>query len=187
MLPIRETFWLQKSISEAFSWPGVTYILLFSHKNMTMEVCCLLGRHFDYRRVFPKHFLAWCDLYLAVFPQEHGNGGMLPIRETFWLQKSISEAFSWPCMTFLLLFSHKNMTMEICCLLGRHFDYIRASPWLFPGLVSMKWYKVLPSDPSRNISATRSELRLNKAWWRHQMETFSALLAFYAENSPVAA
>ena len=23
------------------------------------------------------------------------------------------------------------------------------------------------------------------AWWRHQMETFSALLALYAENSPV--
>ena len=23
------------------------------------------------------------------------------------------------------------------------------------------------------------------AWWRHQMETFSALLAFYAGNSPV--
>ena len=135
MLPIRETFWLQKGISEAFSWPGVTYILLFSHKNMTMEICCVLGKHFDYRRVFPKHFLAWCDLYLAVFPQEHDNGGMLPIRETFWLQKSISEAFSWTGVTYILLFSHKNMTMEVCCLLGRHFDYRRVFPKHFPGLV----------------------------------------------------
>ena len=27
-------------------------------------------------------------------------------------------------------------------------------------------------------------MRLGASWWRHQMETFSALLAIYAENSP---
>ena len=27
--------------------------------------------------------------------------------------------------------------------------------------------------------------KIDVAWWRHQMETFSALLALCAENSPV--
>ena len=35
-----------------------------------------------------------------------------------------------------------------------------------------------------SISATWSWRRHENAWWRHQMETFNALLAFCAENSP---
>ena len=41
--------------------------------------------------------------------------------------------------------------------------------WL-PGLMSFKWQKGSP---------------LMMTWWRHQMETFSALLAHCAGNSPV--
>ena len=33
--------------------------------------------------------------------------------------------------------------------------------------------------------ATRDVAGLNSSWWRHQMETFSALLAICAGNSPV--
>ena len=33
--------------------------------------------------------------------------------------------------------------------------------------------------------ASQSEVTLENSWWRHQMETFSALLAICAGNSPV--
>ena len=36
-----------------------------------------------------------------------------------------------------------------------------------------------------NIWIHTNEMNTEKTWWRHQMETFSALLAFCAENSPV--
>ena len=38
------------------------------------------------------------------------------------------------------------------------------------------WYRVMRTTCHRNASLT---------WWRHQMETFSALLAFSVGNSPV--
>ena len=44
------------------------------------------------------------------------------------------------------------------------------------GYVTVQWNK--------NVSLTLSEI-LRYSWWRHQMETFSALLAFRAGNSPV--
>ena len=48
--------------------------------------------------------------------------------------------------------------------------------------------KPLPFDP--NLNEIRShglaiKQKLSRLWWRHQMETFSALLAIYAGNSQV--
>ena len=36
-----------------------------------------------------------------------------------------------------------------------------------------------------NMKYINKKTEYNKTWWRHQMETFSALLAIYAGNSPV--
>ena len=41
------------------------------------------------------------------------------------------------------------------------------------------------SKPSRYPFATHHDLRSVHSWWRHQMETFSALLTLRAANSPV--
>ena len=38
---------------------------------------------------------------------------------------------------------------------------------------------------NRAVWSIKGELTLLKPWWRHQMETFSALLALCAGNSPV--
>ena len=41
------------------------------------------------------------------------------------------------------------------------------------------------NDGWRLLIKRRKPKHLSGSWWRHQMETFSALLAFCAENSPV--
>ena len=38
---------------------------------------------------------------------------------------------------------------------------------------------------NRQLSCSRSNILVGQTWWRHQMETFSALLALCAGNSPV--
>ena len=48
---------------------------------------------------------------------------------------------------------------------------------------SMFWVKLIPSKPQQNT--TNWEPSSWFSWWRHQMETFSALLAICAGNSPV--
>ena len=48
----------------------------------------------------------------------------------------------------------------------------------------MTWYGSMSHEFLRHIFAFCLGLVSNK-WWRHQMETFSALLAIYAGNSPV--
>ena len=48
--------------------------------------------------------------------------------------------------------------------------------------------KVLPSSEDTSVSLIRDGNRRyyeGRPWWRHQMETFSALLALCAGNSPV--
>ena len=44
---------------------------------------------------------------------------------------------------------------------------------------------VMLSNTTRGIVPWRCESNYPMAWWRHQMETFSALLALCAGNSPV--
>ena len=44
----------------------------------------------------------------------------------------------------------------------------------------------LPGNTTNTQSGKFDHTALIILWWRHQMETFSALLAFYAGNSPVA-
>ena len=45
-----------------------------------------------------------------------------------------------------------------------------------------RWFNFLPLS---SHSDNGSNFRIYQPWWRHQMETFSALLAFCAGNSPV--
>ena len=54
--------------------------------------------------------------------------------------------------------------------------------------VSVKWTQLLPIRPTNEVDQTDYELSVTtKSWWRHQMETFSALPAIFAGNhrSPV--
>ena len=44
---------------------------------------------------------------------------------------------------------------------------------------------VISSEEKSCEQLSISEVVLNKTWWRHEMETFSALLAICAGNSPV--
>ena len=59
-------------------------------------------------------------------------------------------------------------------------------PWWVPGpryfLLVRIWYGQLTDDRSQLSNYTQLS---GDAWWRHQMETFSALLALCAGNSPV--
>ena len=50
---------------------------------------------------------------------------------------------------------------------------------------SLIYIFVAASDISRNPSSWHQPPETNYTWWRHQMETFSALLALCAGNSPV--
>ena len=74
--------------------------------------------------------------------------------------------------------------------------YLQFWQWLLP---SMDWHsyrkvvsKYLPMSRQKRHSVQKRRswnywmiAHINKTWWRHQMETFSALLAICAGNSPV--
>ena len=50
----------------------------------------------------------------------------------------------------------------------------------------LRWYHLEHfCDLTRNFLRKELPLKWQHPWWRHQMETFSALLAICAENSPV--
>ena len=51
-----------------------------------------------------------------------------------------------------------------------------------PIVCASAWYRSIP----RLSKCQWSNPEEYKSWWRHQMETFTALLALYAGNSPVA-
>ena len=70
--------------------------------------------------------------------------------------------------------------------------------WLFPIILSLKpVYFVVTDEKFWSVSimtwcqtgdrplSTPRTTQFSDAWWCHQMETFSALLALYAGNSPV--
>ena len=48
-----------------------------------------------------------------------------------------------------------------------------------------KWNVLNMSPERRMVLRDTSVINFSFAWWRHQMETFSALLALCAGNSPV--
>ena len=52
-------------------------------------------------------------------------------------------------------------------------------------LLVMKSSVLAPNGPARNPIPTKQNEAYFLTWWRHQMETFSALLALCAGNSPV--
>ena len=61
---------------------------------------------------------------------------------------------------------------------------------IFCSLYHLNWYIDLDAGSSRRrlcdpLLHQRLSTRWHLAWWRHQMETFSALLAICAGNSPV--
>ena len=56
-----------------------------------------------------------------------------------------------------------------CCLTRVHFS---------------KPFRVTPQTRGQSYDHTNSERQPLRTWWRHQMETFSALLAFCARNLP---
>ena len=58
-------------------------------------------------------------------------------------------------------------------------SFLSATEWAPCAMPPYKWTMLIRAD-SGNCPSTG-----NHAWWRHQMETFSALLAICAGNSPV--
>ena len=58
------------------------------------------------------------------------------------------------------------------------------APWEYEPDNDSELNSCLPSNSHSGISMVVAD-HLAPTWWRHQMETFSALLAFCAGNSPV--
>ena len=46
------------------------------------------------------------------------------------------------------------------------------------------WGSIYKSNTERNTYSPKTTMRIMFTWWRHQMETFSALLTICAGNSP---
>ena len=88
----------------------------------------------------------------------------------------------------LLQFSTKplvcpNQHYDSLCFKMYHVHYDVIMRYLKYPEVSCRWYRFKRSTANDNrlCKATKSVF----TWWRHQMETFSALLAICAGNSPV--
>ena len=60
-------------------------------------------------------------------------------------------------------------------------------PWHEIVVKALNWHESMWTRLHRHVLGLQSTRRpiLEKAWWRHQMETFSALLAICTGNSPV--
>ena len=63
--------------------------------------------------------------------------------------------------------------------------HLKGSPVMVHPLLYNVHYWINRTALERDNSVTARALWSNIAWWRHQMETFSALLAICAGNSPV--
>ena len=84
--------------------------------------------------------------------------------------------------------------IKICLVSNYKLMFIIALRWYMVSITSMNTAKyiqetisILQKTSCHMISQSVSTARLkgNMTWWRHQMETFSALLALCARNSPV--
>ena len=61
--------------------------------------------------------------------------------------------------------------------------------WIYMAELLARWTQQWMATPVRNWYPAHEAISINNnshdSWWRHQMETFSALLAICAGNSPV--
>ena len=121
-----------------------------------------------------------CDMVLHKFlphiwhPVYHSNPGLLNL--AWWMFsvrscESIKSKNQWSIWQhFLFMLQPKSITLTgYCSCWGQNLR-------IFHKINHLVEYLVRLSTPGR---------RLTPSWWRHQMETFSALLAICAGNSPV--
>ena len=88
----------------------------------------------------------------------------------FWCHRGQKSPQFWPRLSFYRL----RLQFQFICPISRSHgpkNWRFCSIWAFPG------------DNSNPIS--QMAIKWHISWWRHQMETFSALLALFAGNSPV--
>ena len=114
-------------------------------------------------------------------PEDHGVSGVFPL--------VVTTCRRGPCLVFDAPIFHQLSAIDDFQNLTRHSNQnvsnINSLPLLqlfgscFQQLL-IRFHRIARSHPLTLIVGTMSP-----SWWRHQMETFSALLAICAGNSPV--
>ena len=126
-------------------------------------------RHFT-RRHFRIHFLDWMqDVIKNVLHKFVPKGATDNIPALFQ-----SMALCWPSDKPLSEPMMVSLLTHICATLSQWVNLVNTSGFSN----QYQWYPSIVDD-------TRGSSFLCISWWRHQMETFSALLALCAGNSPV--
>ena len=117
-----------------------------------------------------------------------------------WLRKSCLLCSVYSSGWILSMFGTFDLDFEnrVCSVTFSVLD--RLFFWLGIQYVSKVWVimrrRGVSSERRRSSCSSLNQLRnivswtlgnkVHRTWWRHQMETFSALLALYAGNSPIA-
>ena len=91
---------------------------------------------------------------------------------------------TWQIFPILIIWPFPNsMKILICFRISR--SYWQVSPQLRCNDTWLIWAWFKGSNLRFYKSKNFYSREINESWWRHQMETFSALLAICAGNSPV--
>ena len=103
--------------------------------------------------------------------------GNSPVPGEFPTQRPVTRSFD----VYFDLRPNKRLSKQSW---GWWFEALSCPLWRRRNVTKM--HKIRPFGTSVNMKATTGELQKQRAsWWRHQMETLSALLALCVGNSPV--
>ena len=140
-----------------------SYIIL-----MKYMICCNNDLNFNPTLFFATLYISHWVAYPRPFCSARANKLETDTLSTHWVNR-INQDITLTSHEFHGVSSHR----QLCCLLNSLLSLTtKKSPKL--RITGMLWGNPTATQRANDV-----------AWWRHQMETFSALLAICAGNSPV--
>ena len=140
---------------------------------MSLEIC-----YAESLSLFSKHkAFVWATIFIVttfvILLRRHQNGS--------WKELPAVLELLFQTKNFCGDIYHQTYPMALPCKWWIYFIQLRNerhTMWNKEWIV-LKYYMIIITDSSLTRSSD------NQTWWRHQTETFSALLAICAGNSPV--
>ena len=144
---------------------------------MSVLVCneCMFSVSLTVTLCGPVVTISFCLNTNNIHPIAHPPGRYMGVFA--WVQNIINSTMQYHSMT------------EECCARSMYHSRTWTSnyiPQILWDVITCPcpWYLLLVQHSSIYCAIYSESRRLYNAWWRHQMETFSALLALCAGNSP---
>ena len=144
-----------------------------SKKTPKLRITGLCERNSPVNDGFPSQSTSNVE-YISIWWYHHGQRGDVSISlkqpRKIWVNAAHIFSFNW-------LYNHGKINKTVCITSMVIMALLLEDKIIVSRAAKYSWW------PIRNYTMTR--MRILLPWWRDQMETFSALLAICAGNSPV--